>query len=151
MSIWSVVIRVKTLLQNLKIFVLLLILLKLPTQQPSILEYMPMLYNLVWLIQQQNFLRSSSTASGGVCAIWGLWIIFSVLHFNFICKVLIYLHNVVLIVHGFISSCPLFFSSLGQGLMTSTHVSEIIFAIFIAVFGLVLFSFLIGNMQVILF
>ncbi|KAL2345899.1 hypothetical protein Fmac_007184 [Flemingia macrophylla] len=38
-------------------------------------------------------------------------------------------------------------SSLGQDLKTSTYVSEIAFAIFIAIFGLVLFSLLIGNMQ----
>ncbi|KAL3030754.1 hypothetical protein AAZX31_03G235900 [Glycine max] len=38
-------------------------------------------------------------------------------------------------------------SSLGQNLKTSTDVSEIAFAIFIAIFGLVLFSLLIGNMQ----
>ncbi|XP_028794754.1 cyclic nucleotide-gated ion channel 1 [Neltuma alba] len=38
-------------------------------------------------------------------------------------------------------------SSLGQNLKTSTYVPEIIFAICIAVFGLVLFSLLIGNMQ----
>ncbi|TKY64065.1 Cyclic nucleotide-gated ion channel 1 [Spatholobus suberectus] len=38
-------------------------------------------------------------------------------------------------------------SSVGQGLQTSTYVGEIIFAIFIAVFGLVLFASLIGNMQ----
>ncbi|KAF7826174.1 cyclic nucleotide-gated ion channel 1-like [Senna tora] len=38
-------------------------------------------------------------------------------------------------------------SSLGQNLATSTYVLEIIFAIFIAIFGLVLFSLLIGNMQ----
>ncbi|XP_061353019.1 cyclic nucleotide-gated ion channel 1 [Gastrolobium bilobum] len=38
-------------------------------------------------------------------------------------------------------------SSLGQNLKTSTYVAEIIFAIFIAIFGLVLFSLLIGNMQ----
>lgn len=44
----------------------------------------------------------------------------------------------------------IFCSSLGQNLKTSTYVPEILFAIFIAVFGLVLFSLLIGNMQVIL-
>ncbi|XP_061357102.1 cyclic nucleotide-gated ion channel 1-like isoform X2 [Gastrolobium bilobum] len=38
-------------------------------------------------------------------------------------------------------------SSVGQNLQTSTYVGEIIFAIFIAVFGLVLFALLIGNMQ----
>ncbi|KAI5423819.1 cyclic nucleotide-gated ion channel 1 isoform X1 [Lathyrus oleraceus] len=38
-------------------------------------------------------------------------------------------------------------SSLGQNLKTSTYVAEIAFAIFIAIFGLVLFSLLIGNMQ----
>ncbi|CAJ1961282.1 unnamed protein product [Sphenostylis stenocarpa] len=38
-------------------------------------------------------------------------------------------------------------SSLGQNLQTSTYVPEILFAIFIAIFGLVLFSLLIGNMQ----
>ncbi|KAI9073223.1 hypothetical protein K1719_044832 [Acacia pycnantha] len=38
-------------------------------------------------------------------------------------------------------------SSLGQNLKTSTYVGEIIFACFIAIFGLVLFSLLIGNMQ----
>ncbi|KAK7338053.1 hypothetical protein VNO77_18650 [Canavalia gladiata] len=38
-------------------------------------------------------------------------------------------------------------SSLGQNLKTSTYVVEIAFAIFIAIFGLVLFSLLIGNMQ----
>ncbi|MCI06976.1 cyclic nucleotide-gated ion channel 15, partial [Trifolium medium] len=40
--------------------------------------------------------------------------------------------------------------SVGQNLKTSTYIGEIIFAIFIAVFGLVLFALLIGNMQVIL-
>ncbi|PIN13892.1 K+-channel ERG [Handroanthus impetiginosus] len=38
-------------------------------------------------------------------------------------------------------------SSLGQNLKTSTFVGEILFAIFISIVGLVLFSFLIGNMQ----
>ncbi|PON51343.1 Voltage dependent potassium channel [Parasponia andersonii] len=38
-------------------------------------------------------------------------------------------------------------SSLGQNLKTSTFVWEIIFAVFISVFGLILFSLLIGNMQ----
>ncbi|RDX82132.1 Cyclic nucleotide-gated ion channel 1, partial [Mucuna pruriens] len=38
-------------------------------------------------------------------------------------------------------------SSLGQNLATSTDVWEICFAVFISVSGLVLFSFLIGNMQ----
>jgi len=43
----------------------------------------------------------------------------------------------------------IFCSSLGQDLKTSTYVPEIAFAIFISIFGLVLFSSLIGNMQVI--
>lgn len=43
----------------------------------------------------------------------------------------------------------IFCSSLGQNLKTSTNVAEIAFAIFISIFGLVLFSLLIGNMQVI--
>ncbi|KAI3701317.1 hypothetical protein L2E82_45971 [Cichorium intybus] len=38
-------------------------------------------------------------------------------------------------------------SSLGQNLKTSTYEWEILFALFISVLGLVLFSFLIGNMQ----
>ncbi|XP_022737079.1 cyclic nucleotide-gated ion channel 1-like [Durio zibethinus] len=38
-------------------------------------------------------------------------------------------------------------SSLGQSLETSTYVFEICFAVFISISGLVLFSFLIGNMQ----
>ncbi|PIA37341.1 hypothetical protein AQUCO_03000141v1 [Aquilegia coerulea] len=38
-------------------------------------------------------------------------------------------------------------SSLGQNLSTSTYVGEISFAIIIAIFGLVLFALLIGNMQ----
>ncbi|MED6144313.1 Cyclic nucleotide-gated ion channel 1 [Stylosanthes scabra] len=38
-------------------------------------------------------------------------------------------------------------SSLGQNLKTSTYVWEICFAIFISIAGLVLFAFLIGNMQ----
>ncbi|KAK4273906.1 hypothetical protein QN277_017210 [Acacia crassicarpa] len=38
-------------------------------------------------------------------------------------------------------------SSLGQNLKTSTYVWEIIFAVLISISGLVLFSFLIGNMQ----
>ncbi|KAG2709688.1 hypothetical protein I3843_05G229500 [Carya illinoinensis] len=38
-------------------------------------------------------------------------------------------------------------SSLGQNLSTSTYVWEILFAVFISISGLVLFSFLIGNMQ----
>lgn len=41
-----------------------------------------------------------------------------------------------------------FCSSLGQNLKTSTYVWEICFAVFISIAGLVLFSFLIGNMQV---
>ena len=39
-------------------------------------------------------------------------------------------------------------SSLGQGLLTSTFVGEIMFAIVVATLGLVLFGLLIGNMQV---
>ncbi|KAF8380074.1 hypothetical protein HHK36_027544 [Tetracentron sinense] len=39
-------------------------------------------------------------------------------------------------------------SALGQNLETSTYVWEISFAVFISIFGLVLFAFLIGNMQV---
>ncbi|CAO2812988.1 unnamed protein product [Amaranthus hypochondriacus] len=38
-------------------------------------------------------------------------------------------------------------SSLGQGLLASTHVGEIVFAIIVATLGLVLFALLIGNMQ----
>ncbi|XP_051138216.1 cyclic nucleotide-gated ion channel 1 [Andrographis paniculata] len=38
-------------------------------------------------------------------------------------------------------------SSLGQNLQTSTYIWEICFAVFISIAGLVLFSFLIGNMQ----
>ncbi|OMO64767.1 cyclic nucleotide-gated ion channel 1-like protein [Corchorus olitorius] len=38
-------------------------------------------------------------------------------------------------------------SSIGQNLKTSTFVGEIIFAIFVSIVGLVLFSLLIGNMQ----
>ncbi|RZB74823.1 protein CNGC15b-like [Glycine soja] len=38
-------------------------------------------------------------------------------------------------------------SSLGQGLLTSTFVGEIMFAIVVATLGLVLFGLLIGNMQ----
>ncbi|CAJ2631331.1 unnamed protein product [Trifolium pratense] len=38
-------------------------------------------------------------------------------------------------------------SSLGQNLKTSTYLPEIAFAFFISIFGLVLFSLLIGNMQ----
>ncbi|XP_027346914.1 protein CNGC15b-like [Abrus precatorius] len=38
-------------------------------------------------------------------------------------------------------------SSLGQGLLTSTFVGEIMFAIVVATLGLVLFALLIGNMQ----
>ncbi|XP_010668155.2 cyclic nucleotide-gated ion channel 1 isoform X1 [Beta vulgaris subsp. vulgaris] len=38
-------------------------------------------------------------------------------------------------------------SSLGQGLETSTFIGEILFATFICIAGLVLFSLLIGNMQ----
>ncbi|XVE64355.1 hypothetical protein DITRI_Ditri07aG0094600 [Diplodiscus trichospermus] len=38
-------------------------------------------------------------------------------------------------------------SSLGQNLETSTYALEICFAVFISISGLVLFSFLIGNMQ----
>lgn len=40
------------------------------------------------------------------------------------------------------------FSTLGQGLETSTFASEIIFSILVAIFGLILFALLIGNMQV---
>ncbi|XXG82329.1 hypothetical protein AAC387_Pa10g0304 [Persea americana] len=38
-------------------------------------------------------------------------------------------------------------SSLGQNLLTSTYIGEILFAVFISICGLVLFSLLIGNMQ----
>ncbi|KAK3002814.1 hypothetical protein RJ639_019192 [Escallonia herrerae] len=38
-------------------------------------------------------------------------------------------------------------SSLGQNLSTSTYVGEICFSVIIAIFGLVLFALLIGNMQ----
>ncbi|KAK4750078.1 hypothetical protein SAY87_027527 [Trapa incisa] len=38
-------------------------------------------------------------------------------------------------------------SSLGQNLSTSTYIGEIIFAIVVAILGLVLFALLIGNMQ----
>lgn len=38
-------------------------------------------------------------------------------------------------------------SSLGQNLATSTFIGEIVFAIFIAIIGLLLFALLIGNMQ----
>lgn len=38
-------------------------------------------------------------------------------------------------------------SSLGQNLQTSTYVWEILFAVFISISGLILFSLLIGNMQ----
>lgn len=41
-----------------------------------------------------------------------------------------------------------FRSALGQDLETSTYVWEICFAVSVSISGLVLFSFLIGNMQV---
>ena len=39
-------------------------------------------------------------------------------------------------------------STLGQGLKTSTYPGEVIFSIALAIFGLILFALLIGNMQV---
>ena len=45
---------------------------------------------------------------------------------------------------------PIFFSSYGQNLTTSTFIGETSFAILIAIMGLVLFAHLIGNMQVFL-
>ncbi|KAK6142697.1 hypothetical protein DH2020_023045 [Rehmannia glutinosa] len=45
------------------------------------------------------------------------------------------------------NGCNLNDLSLGQNLKTSTFVGEILFAVFISVIGLVLFSLLIGNMQ----
>ncbi|KAK4410986.1 putative cyclic nucleotide-gated ion channel 8 [Sesamum angolense] len=42
-------------------------------------------------------------------------------------------------------------STLGQGLITSTYPGEVIFSIAVAIFGLLLFALLIGNMQVPLF
>lgn len=39
-------------------------------------------------------------------------------------------------------------STLGQGLQTSTYPGESIFSIALAIFGLILFALLIGNMQV---
>jgi len=44
--------------------------------------------------------------------------------------------------------CDILCSSLGQGLLTSTFVGEIMFAIVVATLGLILFALLIGNMQV---
>lgn len=41
-----------------------------------------------------------------------------------------------------------FNSTLGQGLQTSTYPAEVIFSIALAIFGLILFALLIGNMQV---
>lgn len=41
-----------------------------------------------------------------------------------------------------------FNSTLGQGLQTSTYPGEVIFSIALAIFGLILFALLIGNMQV---
>ncbi|KAK6945464.1 Cyclic nucleotide-binding domain, partial [Dillenia turbinata] len=40
-----------------------------------------------------------------------------------------------------------FYSTLGQGLQTSTYPAEVMFSIFIVIFGLILFAMLIGNMQ----
>lgn len=40
------------------------------------------------------------------------------------------------------------YSTLGQGLETSTYPGEVIFSIALAIFGLILFALLIGNMQV---
>lgn len=40
------------------------------------------------------------------------------------------------------------YSTLGQGLATSTYPGEVIFSISLAIFGLILFALLIGNMQV---
>lgn len=40
------------------------------------------------------------------------------------------------------------YSTLGQGLQTSTYPGESIFSIALAIFGLILFALLIGNMQV---
>ncbi|XP_054792965.1 probable cyclic nucleotide-gated ion channel 6 isoform X2 [Prosopis cineraria] len=42
-------------------------------------------------------------------------------------------------------------STLGQGLQTSTYVGEVVFSIALAIFGLILFALLIGNMQVPIF
>jgi hypothetical protein len=40
------------------------------------------------------------------------------------------------------------YSTLGQGLLTSTYPLEVIFSILLAIAGLILFALLIGNMQV---
>lgn len=42
----------------------------------------------------------------------------------------------------------LFYSSLGSNLDTSPFIGEVLFAVFISIFGLILFSLLVGNMQV---
>lgn len=39
-------------------------------------------------------------------------------------------------------------SSLGSNLDTSPFIGEVLFAVFISIFGLILFSLLVGNMQV---
>ncbi|GAU15676.1 hypothetical protein TSUD_109340 [Trifolium subterraneum] len=46
-----------------------------------------------------------------------------------------------------VTSSPFFNNSLGQGLLTSTFIGEIMVAIVVATLGLVLFALLIGNMQ----
>jgi hypothetical protein len=86
------------------------------------------------------------------CFWWGLknlryasFILFSILYNFTISHCLIFCNCLFILFWEF--GC-LYCSSLGQNLATSTDFWEINFAVFISIAGLVLFSFLIGNMQV---
>lgn len=58
-------------------------------------------------------------------------------------------HCLIYVHYDFETYCLFpFLSSYGQNLKTSTFVGETLFAILIAILGLVLFAHLIGNMQV---
>lgn len=58
-------------------------------------------------------------------------------------KCAFFFHRILIYLFYFVN-----FSSYGQSLNTTTFIGETIFAILIAILGLVLFAHLIGNMQV---
>lgn len=123
--------------------------------QMQTMTFISLVYMLIlWLpkLHRRNSLISTSFACGGASEIWGKCYAYASVFPGFTpelsidkyisLETLLSLWALMLFLIG---GC----SSLGQGLLTSTYVGEIMVAIVVATLGLVLFALLIGNMQVI--
>jgi hypothetical protein len=137
---------------------MMLALYKHQIQHSLISEYSLKPFNLV-LCRQQIFHKRSCTVFGGVSEIWGLHIYIGLLiccsksnsfyhRLHVIDKhVMLHINWIGLLSHILIYFFN-FYSSYGQNLQTSTYFWENCFAVFISIYGLVMFLYFIGKVQV---